>query len=153
MIHSARPTVSPVVNIVFAWNLFCYARFWKVGTDGRTDNMCENNDHYHPWLWVGQVDQMVFFSSGEIVLGPFLPCHKILRKKLLPASATLWNEYEPQEEYWKVVYTKLAETASSFPTFECSCVPSTDKSCDKTRFSGNQKHSSIIYSLSGIAAS
>ena len=34
MIHSARPIVSPVANIVFA--LFCFARFWKVGTDGRT---------------------------------------------------------------------------------------------------------------------
>ena len=33
MIHSARPTLSPVANIVFA--LFCFARFWKVGTDGR----------------------------------------------------------------------------------------------------------------------
>ena len=33
MIHSARPTVSPVVNFVFA--LFCFARFWKVETDGR----------------------------------------------------------------------------------------------------------------------
>ena len=33
MIHLARPTVTPVVNIVFAWNLFCFARFWKVGTD------------------------------------------------------------------------------------------------------------------------
>ena len=28
LIHSARPTVSPVENIVFA--LFCFARFWKV---------------------------------------------------------------------------------------------------------------------------
>ena len=36
MIHSARPTVSPVVSIVFAWNLFCFARFWKVGTNVRT---------------------------------------------------------------------------------------------------------------------
>ena len=33
MIHSARPTVSPVANIVFA--LFCFARFWKVGLDRR----------------------------------------------------------------------------------------------------------------------
>ena len=32
MIHSAMPTVSPVANIVFAWNLFL---FWKVGTNGR----------------------------------------------------------------------------------------------------------------------
>ena len=55
MIHLARPTVSPVANIVFA--LFCFARFWEVGTDGRTDNICKNNDPYRPWLWVGHVDQ------------------------------------------------------------------------------------------------
>ena len=36
MIHSARSTVLPVVNNVFAWNLFRSARFWKLGTDGRT---------------------------------------------------------------------------------------------------------------------
>ena len=35
VIHSARPTVLPVMNIVFTWNLFCFARFWKVGTDGQ----------------------------------------------------------------------------------------------------------------------
>ena len=35
MIHSARPTVSQVVNIVFVWNLFCFARFWKAVTDGQ----------------------------------------------------------------------------------------------------------------------
>ena len=32
MIHSARPTVSPVANIVF-FDLFCY--IWKVWTDGQ----------------------------------------------------------------------------------------------------------------------
>ena len=37
MIHSAKPTVSPVVNIVFTWYLYCLARFWKVRTDGRWD--------------------------------------------------------------------------------------------------------------------
>ena len=44
MIHSARPTVSPVANIVFT--LSCLDRSWKVGTD----DMCKNNDHYQPWL-------------------------------------------------------------------------------------------------------
>ena len=39
MIHSARPTGSPVVIIVFSWKMFC---FWKSGTDGRTDDMCGN---------------------------------------------------------------------------------------------------------------
>ena len=57
MIHSARPTVSPVANIVFT--LFCFARFEQWGRmDGRTDNLCENYDPYMPWLWVGRVDQI-----------------------------------------------------------------------------------------------
>ena len=37
MIHSARPTVSPVANIVSAWTLFCFCEKWR--TDGRTDDM------------------------------------------------------------------------------------------------------------------
>ena len=35
MIHSARPTVTPVANIVF-FLLYCFARFEKWGMDGRT---------------------------------------------------------------------------------------------------------------------
>ena len=50
MIYSARPTASPVEIIVFAWNLFRFARFWEVGTYERKDNMCQNNNHYQPWL-------------------------------------------------------------------------------------------------------
>ena len=72
MIHSARPTISPVVNIVFTWNLFCFARFWKVGTDihtdGRTDNMCENNDPYRPRLWCGRVDQKEALLPASVLL-------------------------------------------------------------------------------------
>ena len=52
MIHSAKP--SPVANIVFKWKLFSFARCWNGLTDARTDNMCENKDHY---LWDGRVDQ------------------------------------------------------------------------------------------------
>ena len=26
-------------------------------TDRQTNGMCENSDHYRPWLWVGLVDQ------------------------------------------------------------------------------------------------
>ena len=36
------------------FQLFCFFRFEKWG---RTDNMCDNNDPYRPWLWVGRVDQ------------------------------------------------------------------------------------------------
>ena len=34
MIHSARPTVMPVANNVFALNLFCFEK-WDGHTDGR----------------------------------------------------------------------------------------------------------------------
>ena len=60
---STRPTVTAVAIIICTWNLFCFVcEIWK-SADGRmdrevlTDNMCENNDHFGPWLWVGQVDQ------------------------------------------------------------------------------------------------
>ena len=57
MIHSARPTVSGVANIVFTWNLFCLEKWGR--TDLQTDDMCENNDHYRPWVRVGLVDQLL----------------------------------------------------------------------------------------------
>ena len=48
MIPSARPTVPPVVIIIFKRRLFCFAC-----EDGRTDgNLYENNDHYWPGLWI-----------------------------------------------------------------------------------------------------
>ena len=42
MIHSARPTVAPIANIVFC----CFVFLDMKSTDGRMDNMCENNDPY-----------------------------------------------------------------------------------------------------------
>ena len=42
MIHSARPTFKPVAITILAWTLFCFARYWKVGTDGRTDERTDN---------------------------------------------------------------------------------------------------------------
>ena len=48
MIHLARPTVSPVVNIVFAWNLFCFE-----SRDGRTNGRHVQKQR----LWVGLMDQ------------------------------------------------------------------------------------------------
>ena len=52
MIHLARPTVSPVVNIVFAWNLL---RFEKWGrTDGRTDGRHVQKQWSLPAVTVGR---------------------------------------------------------------------------------------------------
>ena len=53
MIHSSRPIVTPVANIVFC----CFVFLDLKSGEGRTNNMCENNYPYRPWLWVGRVDQ------------------------------------------------------------------------------------------------
>ena len=42
IIHSASPQSRPAV--IFAW----YGSF---GAEARTDNLCENSDHYRPGLW------------------------------------------------------------------------------------------------------
>ena len=36
MIHSVRPTFTPVAITFLAWTLFGFARFWRVGTDVQT---------------------------------------------------------------------------------------------------------------------
>ena len=59
MIHSARHIVTPVANIVFCCFVFLDLISGERRTDGRTDNMCENNDPYWPWLWVDRVDQNI----------------------------------------------------------------------------------------------
>ena len=79
MIHSARPTVLPVAITILAWKLFCFARFWKVGTDGRTDNTCENCDHHRPWLWVGLVDQKRFLMTIFCSIYYNLRCFVLIR--------------------------------------------------------------------------
>ena len=71
MIHSARPTVSPVANII-VFALICFVCEKWGRTDGRTDDMRKNNDHYRPWLWVGLVDQLqlriVIVTGGTVGL-------------------------------------------------------------------------------------
>ena len=54
MIHSASPTVSPVANIVFAWNLFCFEKWGWTDARNRAKTMIVD---YRPWLRVGRVDQ------------------------------------------------------------------------------------------------
>ena len=80
MIHSARPTVSSVENIVFIWNLICYASFLKSG-EGRTEEQqCENNDDYGTWLWVGRVDQKL--------------------KQLQVGDVNVWNLDDTKERFY-----------------------------------------------------
>ena len=49
MIHSARPQSAQKWRFV---NLFDYVHTYR-----RTENICENSDHYRQWLWVGLVDK------------------------------------------------------------------------------------------------
>ena len=74
MIHSARPTGLPVVNIVFAWNLFCFEKW------GRTEDMCKNNDQYRPWMWVSLVDQ---YNVEKYVLDKLISIDLIYRPAYL----------------------------------------------------------------------
>ena len=59
MIRSARPIAPPVAITILTWKLFCFVRFWKVGTAGRIDNTCENCERYRSWLRFGLVDQKI----------------------------------------------------------------------------------------------
>ena len=64
MIHTALPTVSPVVNIVFAWNLFCFG--WK---DGRTDGQHERRQWSISAVTVGRPSGSIYQrkSFGQII--------------------------------------------------------------------------------------
>ena len=56
MITSARSIDTPLANIVFTWNLFRSARFWKVGADGQL--------YGQPVMtWVVRVDQFCIHSA------------------------------------------------------------------------------------------
>ena len=79
MIHSVKPTVWPVTNIVFT--LFCFARFWKVRKGGRTDDMCENNDPYRSWLWVGRVNQFSARTRVRAIFPSPLHYHIFFRSR------------------------------------------------------------------------
>ena len=51
------PQTRLVANIVFR----CFVLLDLKSGDGRTDNMCENNDPYQSWPWVGLEDQFTNF--------------------------------------------------------------------------------------------
>ena len=50
---------------------------------GRTDNMCDNNDHYRPWLWVGRVDQYFLLTLTRVGFEPFFSLNKTRLESLI----------------------------------------------------------------------
>ena len=84
MIPLARLTVRPGVITILTWNSFCVSRIRKMGTNGRTDTRCENNNHYRVnyvnylsickkwWIfvtvlavWIGLLEKIIFLSLCE----------------------------------------------------------------------------------------
>ena len=68
MIHSARPTVSPVADNVFAWNL-CILKSGDGWTYVQSD-MCKTNDHYQRLRPSGSIlveSMHIFPRKAEIV--------------------------------------------------------------------------------------
>ena len=63
MIHSAIPTVSTITNIVFT--LFCFARFWKVGTNGRTYRQTPRGLMDQQYLQTGQCIETIFRDVSD----------------------------------------------------------------------------------------
>ena len=82
VILSARSTVSPVAITIFTWNLFCFARYWKV----RSHNLpCVKIVKCNKWLWVGRVDLKIRScrSKGSWSGSPLYAHCRHLRNEIL----------------------------------------------------------------------
>ena len=78
------PSGSLMTPVLFV--LFC--AILKSG-DERTDDVCENNDHCRPWLWVGLVDQ---YTITFLVCFWFITI-KIERRKHSNLSKAAWVRF------------------------------------------------------------
>ena len=138
MIHSARPTVSPVfVNIVFAWKLFCFARLWKV----RKDNTCENNDcgrpsgsiirgvskiWTHPFACCKEKQQFYFFRLLLSFLGTHIQwwgesqLSQVVLHKLAHHTSFMLSKEEQRRN--KTKGNLQGELRGAFQTFPCFLV-------------------------------
>ena len=109
MIHSARPTVPPVANIVFDWNLFSFKKW------GRTDK-CKNNDHNRPWLWVGRVDQREKWKNllccKNAAKQHCSTCFEILKWKIL-ADYLHWNQSRKFFHFLNFLHTGKSQIKTS----------------------------------------
>ena len=66
MIHSARPTLPPVANIVFAWNLLCFEKWGRTDrrTDGRTTWTKTVITNGRDCGLAGLINNMYFYPPG-----------------------------------------------------------------------------------------
>ena len=105
MIHSPRPTVTPVSITIFTWNLFCFEK-WGRTEEVRTNDMYKHNDHYRPWRWVGLVDHKFIFlmvcvdertwTDGRLVSRKNIP-------RLAKEGKKIEEFFERQLRFWKRV--------------------------------------------------
>ena len=63
-------------------------------------DICENSDHYRPWLWIGRVDQLIFFRKWP---GDLHGCgqpsyanhHKLFHRQPRFVRCRHWNVLNP----------------------------------------------------------
>ena len=99
-------TVSPVANIVFCCFVLPDLKSADGRTDERTDNICENNDYYRPWLWVRRVDQL-----HDKKLSDILVC-------LLPNFNSSWSFLKPYHVKSFAVHEKWNESGCLLLKYE-----------------------------------
>ena len=119
MIHSARPTVSPVANIVFSLEI-CFVL--KMGTDGRTDKRTNErtNERYVQKQWslpavtVGRPRGSIFYEihgcTKSNLIDTLVKCHrKIINHivQLLPGFICLLTNYSSIK--WKTIDMTLVK--------------------------------------------
>ena len=98
MIHSASPQSRPAA--IVAW-------FWSFGTDGRTETLCENSDHYGPGLWSASWINlhMLVRTKKEIAI------FQLLRSMSLHPLIRIFNEKInfnclQKKFFWRFYYMK-----------------------------------------------
>ena len=79
---------------------------------GRTDNMCESNDPYQPWLWVGRVDQYYCVRVRK-------NDSQLKKKKLTGHCAVicpLWSTHNLFRLFVLIAFLYLSYPSSVFPS-------------------------------------
>ena len=98
MIHSARPTVSPVANIVFALNLFCFEK-WGRTTCAKTVITTGRDSGSSSWIKKRQWSSTIHMASFTV-----LPIVNIIP---IEESCLLYLTFETTTFLWRARKTLL----------------------------------------------
>ena len=125
MNHSARPTVQPVAITILTWSLFCFAIFWKVGTDVQTPRVklvITTFRDYESASWINYITVPtlnLFFDNGLFVaavlpLAPVSPVLTEVGNGGSPAAAPVAAGDEEVEELFSLPWDSFLMLGSHF---------------------------------------